>query len=62
MSRLQRLGLLSSGSGGGVHGEGEESSAPTALVDITFVSLVAGRGRRRRMDDGVKRKRRHRQL
>ena len=35
-----------------MHGEGEESSAPTALVDITFVSLVAGRGRRRGVDDG----------
>ena len=33
-------------SGGGVCGEGEENSVPTAVVDISFVSLVAERGRR----------------
>ena len=52
---IRRLGLLSSecSSGGDVCGEGEENSVPTAVVDISFVSLVAERGRRE--DDGVMR-------
>lgn len=47
VSRLRRLGLLSSGSGigGDTHGEGEENSAPVTVVDITFASLVVRRVR-----------------
>ena len=41
-------------SGGDVCGEGEENSVPTAVVDISFVSLVAERGRRED-GDGVMR-------
>ena len=44
---IRRLGLLSNGcSSGDVCGEGEENSVPTAVVDISFVSLVAERGRK----------------
>ena len=43
---IRRLGLLSNecSSGRDVCGEGEENSVPTAVVDISFVSLVAERG------------------
>ena len=37
-------------SGGDVCGEGEEDSVPTAVVDISFVSLVVEKGKRE--DDG----------
>ena len=52
---IRRLGLLSNGcsSGGDVCGEGEENSVPTAVVDVSFVSLVVEKGRRE--DDGVMR-------
>ena len=53
-SQLQKPGLLSSGSGvgGDTHIEGEKNCAPTAVVDITFVNLVAGRMKGR--EDGVR--------
>ena len=52
---IRRLGLLSNGcsSGGDVCGE-EESSVPTAVVDVSFVSLVVEKGRRED-GDGVTR-------
>ena len=54
-SQLRKPGLLSceSGVGGDTHTGGEKNCAPTAVVDITFVNLVAGRVRGKR-DDGVR--------
>ena len=53
---IRRLGLLSNGcsSGGDVCGEGEENSVPTAVVDVSFVSLIVEKGRRED-GDGVMR-------
>ena len=54
---IRRLGLLSNGcsSGGDVRGEGEENPIPTAVVEVSFVSLVVEKGRREGDGDGVMR-------